>query len=489
MIALKKISVLFSASLSSIALFAQKPNIVIILADDMGYGDVSALNDESKVNTVHIDNLSKNGIRFTDGHSNSSVSTPTRYGLLTGRYAFRSPLKSSVLNGTSKPLIPTERTTMASMLSQQGYHTACIGKWHLGLDWQWKSKDEIDFSAPVKNGPTSLGFDYFYGIPASLDMAPYVYVENDRVENPTMTIIEEEKGKRFFRGGLASDDFSHQACLSHTTEKAIDYLKNRKGKKDPFFLYFPLTAPHTPILPSEDFQGKSITGYTDFVLMVDDVVGKIVATLKENGMYENTIVVFTSDNGCSPAADIDELIENGHLPNYIFRGAKSDLYDGGHRVPLIVSWGEKYKNVKEESTVCLVDFFATFAELTGYQLKDNEGEDSFSLMPLLTQKGEYNRKTVVHHSIYGDFSIRDGKWKLLLTPTSGGWSYPRTKKDDDVIKTLPQVQLYDIVNDISEKKNVQAEYPEVVERLTGEMQLLMENGRSTPGEKQANDAP
>lgn len=239
--------------------YAQKPNIVFILADDMGYGDISAFNDQTVISTPHLDRLCENGIRFTDAHSNSSVSTPSRYGILTGRYAFRSELKSGVLGGYSEPIIPAERNTMATMLASQGYSTACIGKWHLGWNWGYSENGkDVDYSAPIKNGPTERGFDYFYGIAASLDMAPYVYVENDMpTAIPTRISVDIKKGIKMQRSGPQSPDFSHPDCLPNFTGRAIRYIEEHKDADKPFFLYVPLTAPHTPVLPSAEFVGKS----------------------------------------------------------------------------------------------------------------------------------------------------------------------------------------------------------------------------------------
>ncbi len=469
----------------------QSPNIIFILADDLGYGDVSALNENGKIKTTHIDKMASQGVVFTDAHSCSSVSTPTRYGILTGRYNWRSTLKNGVLNGYSPNLIPSDRTTIASLLKSKGYQTACIGKWHLG--WNWNNieagNEHVDFSKPITNGPTSIGFDYFYGFNGSLDMPPYVYVENTMPTASKTSEIEKNSGYQMWRKGVIGDDFTHEGCLPNLTQRAINYIKE-KGKEDkPFFLYFPIPAPHTPILPVKEFQGKSgINPYADFVLMVDDVVGQITNTLKEQGISDNTIVIFTSDNGCSPAAQFPVLLEHGHNPSYVFRGYKADLYDGGHRIPCIVKWPLKVKPHKVEQTVCLVDFMATFAALNDYVLKDNEAEDSYSILPVLlnTNYKKTIREATVSHSFNGSFTIRQGKWKLLLAPGSGGWSDPKPGKEP---AGSPSVQLYDLEEDIAETTNVEAKYPKVVKRLRNLMIQYVENGRSTPGKSQKNDGP
>ena len=471
----------------------KKPNIVFIFADDMGYGDVSALNENSKIQTTNIDRIASEGVTFTDAHSSSSVSTPSRYSLLTGRYNWRSDLKSGVLMGYNKALISPDRRTIASVLRDQGYQTACIGKWHLGWDWNniEAGKDSVDFSKPITNGPTTRGFDYFYGIIASLDMAPYVYVENDM---PTALPDREtvNDGMKYWRKGPTASDFDHEQTLPNFINRAVDYIHDKSKEDKPFYLYLPLPAPHTPILPIKEYQGKSgLNPYGDFVLMVDDMVGKVMKALKEAGVEENTIIVFSTDNGCSPQAKFDELQAKGHYPSYIYRGHKADLFDGGHRIPCVVRWPARVKPHVVDQTVCLTDFFATFAAVADYQLRDSEGEDSYNILPLLLneKEGEVIREATVHHSINGDFTIRKGEWKLLLSPGSGGWSFPKPGTDDEVIKTLPSVQLYNMQSDPAEKNNVYAEHPEVVKELKDLMIKYVKEGRSTPGTPQKNAGP
>lgn len=317
----------------------KQPNIVFILADDMGYGDVSYFDNNSKLKTENLDRMAQEGVVFTDAHSSSSVSTPPRYGILTGRYNWRSTLKDNVLYGYDKALIPADRETMASMLRKQGYTTAGIGKWHLGWDWNNidAGKDKVDFSKPVENGPTTRGFDYFYGFCGSLDMAPYVYIENDMPTSlPDRETVNEGKYS-WWRKGPTGVDFVHEQVLPNLVDRACNYIREKAKADQPYFLYLPLPAPHTPILPTEEFRGKSGIGeYGDFVLMVDAMVGKVLQAVKESGEDGNTIVVFTTDNGCSPAAGIKEMEAQGHRPNSIYRGYKADLFDGGHRIPCIL---------------------------------------------------------------------------------------------------------------------------------------------------------
>lgn len=469
----------------------KQPNIIFILADDMGYGDVSYFDNNSKLKTENLDRMAQEGVVFTDAHSSSSVSTPTRYGILTGRYNWRSTLKNNVLYGYDKALIPADRETMASMLRKNGYTTAGIGKWHLGWDWDNidAGKDKVDFSKPVQNGPTTRGFDYFYGFCGSLDMAPYVYIENDMPTSlPDRETVNEGKYS-WWRKGPTGADFVHEEVLPNLVDRACNYIKEKAKADQPYFLYLPLPAPHTPILPTEEFRGKSGIGeYGDFLLMVDAMVGKVLQAVKESGEDGNTIVVFTTDNGCSPAAGIKEMEAQGHRPNSIYRGHKADLFDGGHRIPCILRWPEGTKPHEVRQTVCLTDFYATFAAINGYKLMDSEGEDSYNLLPAIVSETEIDpiREATVHHSIDGQFTIRQGDWKLLLSASSGGWSAP-TPTDTLALDSLPPIQLYNMKDDPSETTNVEAEHPEIVSRLRALMAKYVREGRSTPGAPQKND--
>lgn len=469
----------------------KQPNIIFILADDMGYGDVSYFDNNSKLKTENLDRMAQEGVVFTDAHSSSSVSTPTRYGILTGRYNWRSTLKNNVLYGYDKALIPADRETMASMLRKNGYTTAGIGKWHLGWDWDNidAGKDKVDFSKPVQNGPTTRGFDYFYGFCGSLDMAPYVYIENDMPTSlPDRETVNEGKYS-WWRKGPTGADFVHEEVLPNLVDRACNYIKEKAKADQPYFLYLPLPAPHTPILPTEEFLGKSGIGeYGDFVLMVDAMVGKVLQAVKESGEDGNTIVVFTTDNGCSPAAGIKEMEAQGHRPNSIYRGHKADLFDGGHRIPCILRWPEGTKPHEVRQTVCLTDFYATFAAINGYKLMDSEGEDSYNLLPAIVSETEIDpiREATVHHSIDGQFTIRQGDWKLLLSASSGGWSAP-TPTDTLALDSLPPIQLYNMKDDPSETTNIEAEHPEIVSRLRALMAKYVREGRSTPGAPQKND--
>ena len=462
-----------------VAAAPEQPNIIFLMADDMGYGDPSCYNDQSKVPTPNINRLAAEGMRFTDAHTPSSVCTPTRYGVLTGRYAWRSRLKSGVLWGYSPALIEPNRMTVASLLKSQGYHTACIGKWHLGLG----DREKTDYAQPLRPGPTSVGFDYFYGIPASLDMDPYVYVENDRaVEQPTETVAASKQrragGGGFWRAGPVAPGFRHIDVLPVITDKAVGYLEQRaKSPEQPFFLYFPLSAPHTPWLPTDEFAGKSGAGpYGDFAAQVDHTIGQVLAALDRLKLADNTLIVVTSDNGAH-WLDSDKK-QYGHLANRPWRGQKADVWEGGHRVPFVVRWPGKIKpGTTCDQTTCHTDFLATCAELVGAELPRNAGEDSFSMLPayLGTDRGKAIRTATVHHSLSGVFCIRQGDWKLIAGLGSGGFTNPKT------IKPKPGEafgQLYNLADDPAESNNLYLERPQIVARLTTLLEKYKTEGRS-----------
>jgi arylsulfatase A len=469
------------------------PHIIFILADDLGYGDVSAMNPEAAWETRHIDRIAREGVLFTDAHSGSAVCTPTRYGVLTGRYAWRTRLKEGVLWSWDPPLIQQGESTVGTLLQEQGYTTACIGKWHLGLGWQYhaESPDSVDFSKAVTGGPTSLGFDYFFGIAASLDIPPYVYIENDLPTLVPVKYTQNTSEYGWWRNGLTGEDFVHEQVLPVLTQKAVAFIDNHMAAKpdDPFFLYFPLPAPHTPILPTDQFRGKSGTNpYGDFVLQVDHVVGQIMQSLEAQGIADETLIIFTSDNGCSPFANFPELADYGHNPSYHFRGHKADIYEGGHRVPFVARWpGHIRPGEENQQVICLTDLFATVAEITGSTPDPSAGVDSYSLLSAMLgeSKGPV-REATIHHSINGSFAIRRGAWKLILCPGSGGWSDPKPGAPGS--EQLPPYQLYNLEKDPGETLNLQDQHPELVEELSLLLKQYIENGRSTPGPDQATSS-
>lgn len=468
----------------------QRCNILYILADDMGVGDVSCLNSNSAWKTPNLDRLARGGRVFTDAHSASAVCTPSRYALLTGRYAWRGRLKANVLYGYDPSLIEKDRLTVPMLLKSNGYVTAMIGKWHLGIDWQrhGPKPEDIDYTKSFGGGPLAHGFDHFLGISASLDMPPYVYLRNDHVANAPTGSIAASSLPKMWRAGPISPDFVHEEVQSRFVGEALEFIADRarSGDSQPFFLYLALASPHTPIVPTKPFAGKTHTNpYGDFVTQVDADVGALLDTLEHYGLATNTLVIFTADNGCSPSANFAQLRKFHHDPSAGFRGHKADLFEGGHRIPFIARWaGQIPAGTRCEQAIEQADLLATVAEILGVKLPETAGEDSVSILPLLRGDPPINRgrAPLVHHSINGSFAIREGRWKLLLAPDSGGWSYPRPINGE--ANGLPRFQLYDVEADPAEKVNLQAEHPEIVRRLGRLMRGLLERGRSTPGASQ-----
>lgn len=471
------------------------PNIIFILADDLGYGDISSLNKQGKIKTPNIDRLVAEGVTFEDAHSSSSVSTPTRYGILTGRYNWRSNLKQGVLGIYSEPLISDDRVTMPIMLKNCGYATGCFGKWHLGMNFPTtdggKAKDtpddyNLDFSKEITGGPVDRGFDYYFGVDAP-NYPPYCFIEN-RYTQGIPSFYYPKNTNLDCRAGRGVENWDMTKILSTVITKANEFIENKVKEKNPFFVYLPLTSPHTPILPTKMYEGKSgLNIYADFVMETDYAVGRILNKLDELGVSDNTIVVFTSDNGCSPQADFEQLSKKGHNPNYIFRGMKSDLFEGGHHVPCIVRWPKYIRQHVVKQTICLTDFYRTFASIVGYKVNDAEAEDSYDISPLLYANDEsyVYREATVHHSINGSFAIRKGDWKLLMTSNSGGWSEPRPLKEENF--DCDTVQLYNLNNDPKEEYDLSTKYPEIVTELRSLLIKYIKEGRSTHGKPQKND--
>jgi len=477
-----------------------RPNIVIILADDMGFGDIEAYNPSSKIPTPNLNTLAEEGMKFSDAHTGSSVCSPTRYGLLTGRYAWRTRLKSGVLSGYSNHLIDSGQVTIPGLLKQVGYHTAVVGKWHLGVDFPWIkgeppqdvdnlnycAENEIDYTKPVLNGPASVGFDYSYIVPGSLDMSPYVYLENGKATALPDSVSPLVPFPAFTRRGEIAPDFVHQTALDHLAEKAISFINEKAKSDNPFFLYFPLTGPHKPALPAKRFVGKSRHGpYGDLVIQVDWTVGEVLRALKDNGIEKNTLVIYTSDNGSymfridenEPDHVDDDKVQGFHVSrrqsNFIWRGTKADIYDGGHRVPFIVRWPD---NVEMQSTstgtICLTDILATLAEINGVEIKESIGPDSFSFLSLLKGEGDFRRPPVIHHSVNGTFSVRTGKWKMIFASGSGGRQQPVGKPFQKPF------QLYDVEKDPIEAENLIERQEEVANILTGYLGQIRDQGTS-----------
>ncbi len=466
------------------------PNIVFMMADDLGYGDVHANNPESKIPTPNFDRIARQGMRFTDAHSGSAVCTPTRYGVVTGRYSWRTRMKSGVLNGYSAPLIEPGRATVASALKGLGYHTACIGKWHLGMELPKKGDGKqpaLDYAGKIEGGPRAVGFDYNYNVIASLDMPPYVYVENEGFVEAGTETYPGSAFPEFIRSGPKAPGFDFDGCLDRLADTAARYIAERgKARKEggaPFFLYFPLTAPHKPVMPAQRFQGASDLGdYGDFIMQVDDTVGRVERALRTAGVSDNTLFIVTSDNGSfmyrlrnAPERHLDASGEDHvtqssvqafdqkhHKSNYIWRGTKADIWDGGHRVPFIAQWPARVQGGATcDTPICHTDFMATAVEAAGGALAAGAGEDSFSIVPLLLEKTAKKRPPVVHHSGNGTYALRDGQWKFILGMGSGGRGQPSSRP------WSRPYQLYNMKVDPSETINLihLAKHQKVVDKM------------------------
>jgi arylsulfatase A-like enzyme len=472
------------------------PNIVLILADDLGFGDVHFLNpDRGRLPTPNIDRLASEGMSFSDAHSGSAVCSPTRYGILTGRYAWRSKLQRGVLAPYDAPLIPSGRITLPAMLKSRGYATACIGKWHLGWDWP-RVNGKVAFDQRIPGGPTAVGFDSYFGTDVP-NYPPYCFIENDR----TLGIPSIPKPKTIYgTDGEMLPGWRLDAILPALTERACKFVRHCSEEKKPFFLYLPLTSPHTPLAVDSAWRGKSGLGlYGDWVMQTDFAAGEVLRAIEQSGARDNTLVMFTSDNGCAPYIGVDYEAENtrqgrvkeleakGHYPSAGFRGYKSDIWEGGHRIPFVARWpGVVKAGSRSDQTICLTDILATCAEATGGHVPEAAGEDSVSFVPALRGGAVKSaREAIVHHSIGGQFAIRRGKWKLALCAGSGGWTSPTEAQA--VKQGLPPVQLYDLHADPAETNNLAVKHREEVTRLTRLMEQYVNAGRSRTGPKQSND--
>lgn len=470
------ITATYSASALGQTKEASLPNVIVILADDLGIGDLGCYNPDSKIETPNLDRLASQGIRFTDAHSPSAVCTPTRYGLLTGRYAWRTRMRSGVLNGTSRSLIEPGRRTLADMLQSKGYNTACVGKWHLGLgsyDPQ-KPKLRANYEEPFDAGPHTVGFEEVFIIPASLDMPPYLYINGDRPLEAATAHTEGSQrrwsgGEGFWRAGPIAPSFQIEGVLPTLSLKAVEFIQAQKDESRPFFLYFALNAPHTPWVPNREFRQTSRAGYYgDFVAEVDHYVGKILQAVEDIDRTQETLVFFTSDNG-SHWREVDE--ENyEHLANSHYRGMKADIYESGHRVPFLVSWQQALpKNAQSKALIGLNDIYATVAEIVRYFPLENEAEDSVSFLSSLREpdKKRSPRRSLVHHSLSGMFAFRWGSWKLIEGLGSGGFTEPRKLEAGP---GEPDGQLYNLEEDPTESNNLFAEEPELVAMLQALLQ-------------------
>jgi arylsulfatase A-like enzyme len=477
---------------------ARHPNIIVILADDFGVGDIQAHYPKNKIPTPYLDRLVQEGRSFTDAHSSSAVCSPTRYGLLTGRYNWRTRLQEWVIAAYEPPLIANDRPTLPGFLKEHGYQTACIGKWHLGWEWPGSQKNQMmekrngqaflewDFTKPIRGGPTEQGFDYYFGVDLP-NLPPFTFIQNDRVLIQPTEKFQPDRNEGIvlpngFAGAPAAPNWRMHEILPEITRRAANYVRDRAKSKQPFFLYFALTSPHEPIVPSKAFQGKSgIAPIADFVMETDRSVGEVLKAIDEAGIANDTIVVFTADNGHSHYTGWEKLLAAGHLPNGPYRGHKGDIWEGGHRVPLVIRWPARVgAGTESEQIVCLTDLFATFAEILGGKLPEDGAEDSISFLPALLGKPDAKgRTTLVSHSNFGEFAYRNGSWKLVFRLGERNLEQSRGK---------PTVaELYVLGSDVAEKTNLVQKHPDVVKRMTEELRALVERGASRPNLKASND--
>jgi len=482
---------LFLCSLRLMA--ADQPNIVVILADDLGYGDVSCYNPtKGKINTPHMDRLAAQGMRFTDAHSSSSVCSPSRYTLLTGRYHWRSSLQTGIVDLWGAPLIAPDRISIASLAKERGYHTSAIGKWHLGWDWPIEKNDRSlfefrknetpeatprhlaawkhTFSQKIAGGPTTRGFDSYFGTDVP-NWPPYCFIENDRtIGLPSTPLAKKDMGNnRASRMGPALPDWRLEAILPALSQRACETIKTQAAKESPYLLYLALTTPHTPLAVNAAWRGKSglDNDCADLILETDAAIGQVLDAIEQSGEAANTLVLFTSDNGFAPYVGAKQLEAKGHYPSGPLRGYKFDVWEGGHRLPFIIRWpGVVKAGSVSDQLVHHADLLATLADIWQSPLPANAGEDSHSLLPILRGKDQSVRETAISCSANGIPGLRVGSWKFI---------------------PAPEPQLYDLATDLAESTNRAKEMPERVKEMRQTLETLITQGRSTPGPRQKND--
>lgn len=468
-----------------------RPNIVILYADDMGYGDLGVQNPDSKIPTPHLDRLAKQGRRFTDAHSSSGVCTPSRYALLHGRYHWRK--FHGIVNSFDQTVLDTDRETLPGLLKAKGYQTACVGKWHLGWDWKAIRKqgamvgekgyapDAFDWSKRIPGGPLSFGFDYYYGDDVP-NFPPYTWFENDRVLAPPTVALatrgQPAEGAWEARPGPAVKDWDFAAVMPKLTTTAVEWVGKQKKDK-PFFLYFPLTSPHAPIVPARDFLGSSkANGYGDYMAQTDAAVGAVLAALDKHGFADNTLVVFSSDNGPERYA-YDRVKNHQHRSMGPLRGVKRDLWEGGHRVPFIVRWpGQVPAGTVSDALVSQIDLFATVAALVGYDTPAGSAEDSLNQLPLLLGKGKSARDTLVHNTNANGYALRHGDWVLIAAKTGEVTKVPAWFDKDNGYKPHTHAgELYNLKDDLAQKENRYADKADVVADLQSRLDKIRRPNR------------
>jgi arylsulfatase A len=458
------------------------PNVVFILADDMGWGDVEAYNPDSLIPTPNINRLAEEGLLFTDAHSGCALCTPTRYGILTGRFYWRTHKKHSLVMPYDPPVIPQERLTWARIMQEAGYRTAFVGKWHLGLWYPAKKTEgwgrqytmteaEVDFGKPVEGGPCDLGFDMFFGTAGcSTSDSPYCFIRDDRwVGTPTLATPEDMNAQPGVVAGLMAPDWHQEKVDTELARAAVAFIADHQktAPEKPFFLYYALSAPHIPWIPPEFIRGASREGSRgDMNALVDWCVGEVTKALASHGYLENTLIIFTSDNGPRRGA-------NGHRSAGPFRGYKNSAYEGGHRVPFIVRWpGRVPTGGRSDIPICLNDMLATFAALLDYPLPDSAAEDSFDILPAFfaPESGPLPRPALIadtggHVADRASFSLREGAWKLLEI-------VPRPAEATETIR----YELYNLDNDLAEENDLSGKEPEILDRLKALLRACKHQG-------------
>lgn len=485
------------------------PNILFILADDLGYGDVACYNPASKIPTPNLDQLAKEGMRFTDAHSPSTVCTPTRYSILTGRMAFRTGMRSVFVGVQGPCLIAADRLTLPQMLRDKGYATACMGKWHVGMTFFDEQGDtiknrgvkgvqQIDYTRPIPDGPLHRGFDQFYGtVSCPTTDWLYAYVDGDRIPVPATQLLDKSKLPKHpyandCRQGMVADNFNHEEVDLVFLDKSKAFLEEhvQHTPEQPFFLYHSMQAVHLPSFPADQFKGKTSSGpHGDFIFEMDYIVGELLQTLERIGVAENTLVIFASDNGPEVPTVLDMRKAHQHDGARPWRGVKRDQWEGGHRTPFIVRWPGKIEaNTTSTQLTSLTDVMATCAEIVGATLPQQAAEDSYNMLPVFLGKqgNKPIRQYVLQQTISLDMSIRDGHWKYLDHQGSGGNNYDRPGewgmnpyKLEDTDPDAPG-QLYDLETDPGETTNLYSKHPEKVAQLKAKLEDLMDSGRSAP---------
>ena len=475
---------------------AEQPNIVMIYTDDQGYGDFSLQNPDSKIPTPHLDQLAEDGMRFTDAHSSSGVCTPSRYALLTGRYHWRQG--EGIVASWGGSWFDEGRLTLPAMLREKGYRTACIGKWHLGWDWNAIRNEEVndrnhpdahDWSKPVPGGPLDHGFDYYFGDDVP-NFPPYTWMEDDRIlEPPTVPFTpipaptdECEGGERGeghdCRPGPMVDGWRLDAVMPKLTEKTIEWI-GQQSEDQPFFLYWSWTSPHTPVVPIEEFQGSTEAGpYGDFMHQSDAHLGEVLQALADNGFADDTLVIFSSDNGPESIA-YPRIQNHGHYSMGPLRGLKRDVWEGGHRVPFVVRWpGVVEANTVSDELVSQIDIMATLASVVNYELPDNAAEDSHDILPLLRGESDQSgRETLVHRTWQTPWGIRHGDWIYINAPTGAvqnepDWRGYAPNPHDD--------WLNNIGDDLGQRENLVSEEPKKAAELRTLLRDIRESKHTAP---------